>query len=102
MLVVSGASMKSTRSTSRRFTWLACAFAILSVSSLCPAFAQVIMGGEEEAPPEVGFALPKEDSKTVDKIDDFDRYVGKKSWELAFTSINTILQADPKGMVPVG
>jgi hypothetical protein len=45
------------------------------------------------------FALPMADTKTIDKLDDFDRYVDKKAWELAFRTMNAI-QSDSKGMVP--
>lgn len=47
-----------------------------------------------------GFALLKADSKVVDLIEDFDRYAGKKSWELAFRALNSIDDAKIKGMVP--
>ena len=45
------------------------------------------------------FAVPMADTKTIDKLDDFDRYVGKKAWELAFKTMDA-LETDGKGMVP--
>src|SRR6266567_463213 len=47
-----------------------------------------------------GFAVLKADSKIVESLDDFDRYAGKKSWELAFRSLNSIDEANNRGMVP--
>lgn len=46
-----------------------------------------------------GFAVLKADSKVVEMIEDFDRYAGKKSWELAFRALNSIDDAKSKGMV---
>jgi outer membrane protein assembly factor BamB len=45
------------------------------------------------------FTVPMADTKTIDKLDDFDRYVNKKAWELAFRTMNAV-EADSKGMVP--
>jgi outer membrane protein assembly factor BamB len=55
--------------------------------------------GEELVP---GFQVPKEDSKTMDKLEDFKRYAEKKSWELAFKTMNQLAATEGTGMVPVG
>jgi outer membrane protein assembly factor BamB len=47
-----------------------------------------------------GFVVLKADSKIIESLDDFDRYAGKKSWELAFRSLNSIDEANNRGMVP--
>ena len=47
-----------------------------------------------------GFTVLKADSKIVEMIEDFDRYAGKKSWELAFRTLNSIDEAKSRGMVP--
>ncbi|HKD38235.1 MAG TPA: PQQ-binding-like beta-propeller repeat protein, partial [Pirellulales bacterium] len=48
-----------------------------------------------------GFGVLKADSKVVEQLDDFDRYAAKKSWELAFRALNSLNEANSKGMVPV-
>jgi len=52
--------------------------------------------GEEETPTG-GFVLPREDSKTIGKLEDFDRYVGKKAWDLAFRTMNELADAGVAG-----
>ncbi|HEY2148073.1 MAG TPA: hypothetical protein VGH32_09060, partial [Pirellulales bacterium] len=47
-----------------------------------------------------GFGVLKADSKIVEMLDDFDRYAAKKSWELAFRALNSLNDANSKGMVP--
>ena len=56
---------------------------------------------EEAAENTGGFQIPKEDSKTRDKLEDFNRYAGKKAWELAFRTMNSLLETEGTGMVPV-
>ncbi|MCL2647485.1 MAG: PQQ-binding-like beta-propeller repeat protein [Phycisphaerales bacterium] len=55
---------------------------------------------EEEAATMGGFALPKEDSKAIGRLEDFDRYVGKKAWDLAFRTMNSFSDTEGQGMVP--
>ena len=50
--------------------------------------------------PTQGFVVPKADSQTIDKLDDFDRYVNKQSWELAFRLIDALADTDNHQMVP--
>lgn len=50
--------------------------------------------------PTSGFVLPKADTKTIDTLDDFKRYIAKKAWEQAFRAFNTIIQADNMNMIP--
>jgi len=59
---------------------------------------RVVRAEEEPEVPTV-FAVPMADTKTIDKLDDFDRYVNKKAWELAFRTMNAV-ESDSKGMVP--
>ena len=47
-------------------------------------FAVAAPADADSATPHQGFTILKADSKLVESIEDFDRYVGKKSWELAF------------------
>ena len=56
--------------------------------------------GDNPATPTQGFTVPKADSQTIDKLDDFDRYVGKQSWELAFRVIDALVETDNHQMVP--
>ena len=66
------------------------------------AQAVVIATADEPAAatPHQGFTILKADSKLVESIEDFDRYAGKKSWELAFRALNAIDEANSRGMVP--
>jgi outer membrane protein assembly factor BamB len=56
---------------------------------------------DDDSPPTAGFTVPKADTKTIDTLDDLDRYIGKKAWELAFKAASGI-DAQGKGMVPGG
>jgi outer membrane protein assembly factor BamB len=56
-------------------------------------------GDDEDNGPVAGFVVPKADTKTIDKLDDLDRYIGKKAWELAFKAVGGI-DVEGKGMVP--
>ena len=49
-----------------------------------------------------GFSVRKEDPKLIDAFEDFHRHSQKKAWELAFRSITSVIEKDPKGMVPAG
>ncbi len=72
---------------------------------LCAALschAQVILNGwisDDTPQPAPGFSVPKADSKTIDKLDDLDRYIAKKAWELAFRAVNDI-DVEGAGMAP--
>ncbi|HEV2972197.1 MAG TPA: PQQ-binding-like beta-propeller repeat protein [Pirellulales bacterium] len=72
------------------------------------AHAQVAIMATAEATPDdqanasKGFAVLRADSKIVELIEDFNRYAGKKSWELAFRALNSIDEANNRGMVPAG
>ncbi|HEV3418115.1 MAG TPA: PQQ-binding-like beta-propeller repeat protein [Pirellulales bacterium] len=57
---------------------------------------------DDQANAPKGFAVLKADSKIVEMIEDFNRYSGKKSWELAFRALNSIDEANSRGMVPAG
>lgn len=48
------------------------------------------------------FALLKANTKTNESLDDFKRYSGKKSWELAFHALASIDDASGNGLVPSG
>jgi outer membrane protein assembly factor BamB len=49
-----------------------------------------------------GFAVLKADRKVIESIEDFNRYCGKKSWELAFHALNSIDEGSNHGLVPAG
>jgi len=52
-----------------------------------------------QSPPQ-GFVVPRADSHTIDRLEDFDRFVSKKAWERALHTINELMDADPNAMVP--
>jgi outer membrane protein assembly factor BamB len=52
--------------------------------------------------PQTGFSVRKEDPKVADALEDFRRHSQKKAWELAFKALASVVEKDPKGMVPAG
>lgn len=99
------------RPAGHRFTPLAaCAAVLLVLTGAAPLRAQLVAvvdavaedgGTNPDANKPVGFSVRKEDSKFIDALDDFARYVEKKTWDRAFRSITTLIESDPKGMVPL-
>jgi outer membrane protein assembly factor BamB len=92
----------------RRSFALLAACAALTGTGVASALTVVngrVVSEDDPAQGNIGFTVPKEDSKTLDKLDDFHRYVDKKAWELAFRTMNS-LQGETgtggSGMVPVG
>src|SRR5437868_617505 len=57
---------------------------------------------DQTPPAPTGFSVQKEDAKIVNALDDFDRYRGKKAWEIAFRTLGSLSEQDCKGMVPAG
>jgi len=74
------------------------------------AHAQVVVtsagvedaASDDQANAPKGFAVLKADSKIVEMLEDFKRYSGKKSWELAFHALSSIDEASSPGLVPAG
>ncbi len=86
------------RKTASPLSILAVAAACGSLLSAAPPARGAGTSGDDQPLPTL-FAIPKLDSKTTDKLDDLDRYIDKKDWELAIRAINSI-EADAKGMAP--
>ena len=57
---------------------------------------------EENTNAPTGFAVLKADSKVVELIEDFNRYSGKKAWELAFHALGSLDENRNRGLVPTG
>ena len=68
-------------------------------AQLIPA---AIYSADESPTAPKAFAVRKADSKIVDLLEDFQRYSGKRSWELAFHALNSIDEAGNVGSVPAG
>lgn len=84
----------------RQAVWAA---SLLAAIVARPSFGLIVVAASnpaEETP--TAFAVQKEDSKTIDKLEDFDRYAAKKSWELAFRTLASIEETDGRGMIPGG
>ena len=86
-----------------------CAAALVAatIAAHRPAEAQIAAMAIEDPfeashSPTQGFAVLKADNKTIEMIEDFDRYAGKKSWELAFHTLDAIDEGHSRGMVPAG
>jgi outer membrane protein assembly factor BamB len=97
--------MPSQRDSSRlKTSFQGVCVAAIVISAAASLHAQAVAFAVADEPasttPHQGFTILKADSKLVESIEDFDRYVGKKSWELAFRALNTIDEANSKGMVP--
>jgi outer membrane protein assembly factor BamB len=77
---------------------------LIGLASVATLHAQAVVIATADEPaaatPHQGFTILKADSKLVESIEDFDRYAGKKSWELAFRALNAIDEANSRGMVP--
>src|SRR5271170_8095816 len=84
---MAGAERSSREEVAR---WAARSVIAAAVAAVCMGQAMVVVNGgdEDDSEAEKGFTVPKADTKTIDKLDDFDRYVGKKAWELAFRAMN--------------
>jgi outer membrane protein assembly factor BamB len=75
-----------------------------------PAHAQVAVATisaddaalDDQANAPKGFAVLKADSKIVEMFEDFNRYSGKRSWELALHALSSIDEASSAGLVPAG
>jgi outer membrane protein assembly factor BamB len=78
--------------------WLAAPESALGQVMVAPTAVDEVDASNENAPK--GFGVLKADSKIVEMLDDFDRYAAKKSWELAFRSLNSLNDTGNKGMVP--
>ena len=56
----------------------------------------------DEAQTNTGFSIKKEDQKTVEHFDDFDRFAKKKTWDRAFKSLDAFMAAtNGNAMSPV-
>ena len=58
--------------------------------------------GDDAQNQPTGFTVPRADTKTADALDDFDRYAEKKSWELAFRTVNGLMDSSSAAMISAG
>lgn len=81
-------------------------FLVILAARPVPALVVVAVAGdqaEEKAEAKLeGFSIPREPSKFVDALEDFARYRDKQAWELAFRSLETVVEAKRDGMVSAG
>src|SRR4051794_33128089 len=90
----------------RRWAMVLVAGAVAAAVSGDRVSAMIVRGGVDLSDTETpegqlpGFQLQKEDIKSVGKLEDFDRYVGKKAWELAFRTMSNFSDTESSGMVP--
>ena len=88
------------RKAARALLLAAAAVAIAGEIAI-PAHAQVAVAtasaddaaSDDQANAPKGFAVLKADSKIVEMFEDFNRYSGKRSWELALHALNSIDEA---------
>lgn len=68
---------------------------ILAVNKLTASDAQ-------RGTADVGSAIRKADRKTLELLEDFDRYAGKKAWGLAFKALDSLDESCQRRLVPAG
>lgn len=59
-------------------------------------------GSGEDSGTDIGFALPRIDQEMEDTLVDLRRYLENEAWDQALGQLQTLLDADPAQLVPVG